>query len=787
MCFKSKHFKTEQLIGNRICVRTTTINTASIMSGRVRLKENGLLDEDLPSLLEIVFKYLSSNLKVVYNENPFNNYFELKDGVVIPNEICDRFLKYHQDCNQDVNDLFIYIFRDVNRTPLKHVSLRNCTITDDGMAMLLKHNLVSLSMWYCDSVTKNCWPTLVKYSSRLKVLELGRYVDILNSRPPDEKNPIDFELNLPHLKKLRLNAVVLQKSLKFSHLTNLSYLDLTACTFSEFSVAALVNLPNLTTLILFNVWPLESELPVICKLSKLTALDISTALGANGNFTNPDQLLAMIVESLPLLTHLDISGTNLAGTGVAQFKASEKVRSSDIPGLVSRATNPLQFLGLYNTAHSACRRFDIPAIKISGEANEEQILTSAIVYQDRPIMLTKVLNDLYHLLRFESCRSIHSALDVVLSAMDRHLRVKHMQISGSATLFYIVKGRDKNKFGTPLKNHIIRTLLNGMTTHLSDDTMMRNGCLTLCQFSIPGDVLFEYERLVKILLHGVSDSEQEGFVQRIAIYLLNSLACQVDGRQKLFLGDLGAISTMLDLINDRLSRKVFDDVMEVAWSTMWNVTDETPLNCERFLDGLGMEYFLGCLICFPDKEELVRNMMGLLGNVAEVKSLRHRLMTTEFITVFSTLLDSSSDGIEVSYNAAGVLSHIASDGVEAWTIETPTREEVLRRMVMAIERWDLEAERNINYRSFEPILGLIRCYETPECQHWAVWALANLTKVYPLKYCRLVEEERGLDMLQDLINHPLPNGCIKNLANMVVLNCSPPESQNGEVMMVYDG
>lgn len=54
--------------------------------------------------------------------------------------------------------------------------------------------------------------------------------------------------------------------------------------------------------------------------------------------------------------------------------------------------------------------------------------------------------------------------------------------------------------------------------------------------------LFEYERLVKILLHGVSDTEQEGFVQRIAIYLLNSLACQVDGRQKLFLGDLGAIT-----------------------------------------------------------------------------------------------------------------------------------------------------------------------------------------------------------------------------------------------------
>lgn len=121
--------------------------------------------------------------------------------------------------------------------------------------------------------------------------------------------------------------------------------------------------------------------------------------------------------------------------------------------------------------------------------------------------------------------------------------------------------------------------------------------------------------------------------------------------------------------------------------------------------------------------------MGLLGNVAEVQRLRYRLMTTEYINVFSSLLDSNSDGIEVSYNAAGILAHIASDGADAWTIATPSREEVLDRMIQAIQRWTLTTERNINYRSFEPILGLIRCYDTPACQMWAVWALANLTKV----------------------------------------------------------
>lgn len=52
---------------------------------------------------------------------------------------------------------------------------------------------------------------------------------------------------------------------------------------------------------------------------------------------------------------------------------------------------------------------------------------------------------------------------------------------------------------------------------------------------------------------------------------------------------------MLEIIKDRLNRQICDDVLEVAWSTMWNVTDETAINCERFLDGRGMEYFLGCL------------------------------------------------------------------------------------------------------------------------------------------------------------------------------------------------
>lgn len=66
------------------------------MSGQVCLKENGILDEDLPTLLESVFKSLSKNLHLLYTKDGSNsNEITLRDDIVIPNEICDRFVLAH--------------------------------------------------------------------------------------------------------------------------------------------------------------------------------------------------------------------------------------------------------------------------------------------------------------------------------------------------------------------------------------------------------------------------------------------------------------------------------------------------------------------------------------------------------------------------------------------------------------------------------------------------------------------------------------------------------------------
>ncbi|KAG8230818.1 hypothetical protein J437_LFUL010598, partial [Ladona fulva] len=608
--------------------------------GYLTLPPNLLVEDNTPysapeSLLDLCLKYLVGNLETFCVEDPVSKTIFLKEGLTLPCEICEKILEVGQQ-NQCLEDRFVKIFENTQATRLKRVRLRNAHITDSGLCILLNHNLLELDLNNCVGLTKLSLRYINKHGDELSSLVIGPSVNIL----PDNLHP-DYEegmsedgtyayiIRAPNLRKLAVRNFNNNIPVQFFRtlvrpLNRLTHLDLSGC-YDLGDLSYLCELKNLCSLVLHNVRRIQENVDSICRLENLRHLDISQSNEKHGIFLNENQTLANIVESLKNLTSLDISGTNLAGTGVAQHSSAfssqpkkdseagpdKNVARTDIPGLSSRVSNHLDFLGLYATHHGACRRYDIPARKISGDANEDQILTAAAAYIDRPEVLPKVLNDLYHLFRYETCKNISKALTVVLEAMDRHIFEKHIQISGSATLFYIVKGKDKHSFSMRMKRKIICTLLNGMSIHRDDDTMMRNGCLTLCQFRIPQDVLFAYERLIHILLHIVLEMEQEGFVQRIGIYLLNSLACQVEGRQKQLLGDLGTIDKMLALIEDRLKRKICDDVMEVAWSTMWNVTDETAINCERFLDGKGMKFFVECLAVTAKYCSLVESEGGL--------------------------------------------------------------------------------------------------------------------------------------------------------------------------------
>jgi len=770
-----------------------------------QIKKTIWVENSPESLLKLATRYCIKNKEVFTEQLPCGS-LKLLDSLYLPLEICESLFQICHEEHIDIDDNFTNIFADSQNSKLRQLTICNASVSDNGMRCLLAHSLKKISVTNCVKLTTQTLEFINECSDNLISISVDNtfqiFPDYLSTANPDSEDDEcedddlglmenmyekrHFILKAPRLKNLCIKDLYIVQGRNYFNtlckaLPNLTHLDLSGLMHSQGlqNLKFLLNCPHLVSLILHNVKEVKAALNTLCQMKKVEHLDISQFDELYGDFDQPAEFLEEIIFNLPALKSLDISGTNLVAD-YSKMGGRCDGKQCDIPGLARRIENPLEFLGLYKTHHEASRRQHIPAHVISGNSSEEQMLIAGRRYHDRPMILENVLDDLMMMIRHEACKDLEEVVDITILSMERYQKEKKVQINATAILHYLLPILAQNKhsgvFNVAVKKRMMGVLLDTMVEHKEDTHLMMNGCMVLWQFKVPEDLLCLYERVVEILLYIGEYHSVEGeshTIQRAAVLLLNGLVCHVDGEQKRVMG-IKIIDTMLRIVRNKLQFKLCDDVMETAWSAMWNVTDETPANSERFLDKHGMELFLKCKETFPNKLDLLRNMMGLLGNVAEVKQCRKRLMTSAFVEEFSFLLDSLTDGIEVSYNAAGVLSHMASDGPEAWTIACPARDHVLERLVRAVNRWDINTNRNINYRSLSPIISLLSVTHTRECQLWATWALANLTKFDENKYCPLVEQEGGLKHIQEIIEEIISEGltvtCKPNSVNEKLIN-----------------
>ena len=66
------------------------------------------------------------------------------------------------------------------------------------------------------------------------------------------------------------------------------------------------------------------------------------------------------------------------------------------------------------------------------------------------------------------------------------------------------------------------------------------------------------------------------------------------------------------------------------------------------------------------------------NNIAEVPKLREYLMREDFLMLSKQLMQATQ--IDVSYFAAGIIAHLASDGIEKWLVGSE-KEEILTQLV----------------------------------------------------------------------------------------------------------
>ena len=182
-----------------------------------------------------------------------------------------------------------------------------------------------------------------------------------------------------------------------------------------------------------------------------------------------------------------------------------------------------------------------------------------------------------------------------------------------------------------------------------------------------------------------------------------------------------------------------DSRLTNAWVNLWEILyDEDKLlsNGKLILAGDGVELFLKCASNFPENSGLNRAMLGAFSGIAEVKELRPKLLTSEkFIQTILDLADSTACS-DVSYMSLGILVQMVKDDQETWSISKPSYTATCQKIDRILKKWEISEDVKFRgyYNSFEPILPLL---EFPQCQHFALWTLACVTRSVKSKYLLL--------------------------------------------------
>ena len=202
-----------------------------------------------------------------------------------------------------------------------------------------------------------------------------------------------------------------------------------------------------------------------------------------------------------------------------------------------------------------------------------------------------------------------------------------------------------------------------------------------------------------------------------------------------------------------------------------------------FLDEDGMELFLDVLRIFPNESAIETKVLGLLNNIAEVSWLRTSLLVAPFIEVLRTLLRSNS--IEVSYFAAGIVAHLASDKLEKWSVQGIPKSAITRELWTVVSHWIYPDEEMVAYRSFKPFFPLLVPKQEEAVQLWAVWAIHHVCTKNPARYlfdinltiiiddpvpryCGMLAAQGGHTVLLELVREPSTHIMVANITDQVL-------------------
>ncbi|XP_029309498.1 protein zyg-11 homolog isoform X2 [Cottoperca gobio] len=687
---------------------------------------------------------------------------------LFPQEMADQLLR-KMATKGLLNDTTVGIFRNCKELRLHRASIRCCPVSAEAFRLALcPHRLQELdASWVSGGLTgANIVSGLAsnpECRSSLQRLSLtGLHMDF-ESLVEDGGARVGFS-SLHGLRALNLANTDLTDAVlaDICTLPQLESLDISCSAVSK--LTALLDCKNtLKSLMAHRVRQLDMSparlLFVLSQLHALRHLDFSEDHFAVDDSDGRDgqetvrQLLEGSAHVLPSLVSLDISGRKR--TTEAAVRAFVEARG----GLV--------FLGLLATGASSCDILTSQKnLKVTGEANENQVCEALWRYRDRECFIREALVHLYNLTT-DIDKPRPDMLKLVLSGMQSHPASLHVHLVATACMFNLTTQNLAEAMPVSLLSSTVTQLLYAMTSFPNHQQVQKNCLLALCSDYILQDVPFD-KYLAAMLVIKWLRSHEDPTLQRMAVAVISILVAKLSTEEMAQLGkDAFIMKQLLAIVQQKAMVGVVDSTLKFALSALWNLTDEMPTAARNFIECQGLELYEEVLETYYTEPSIQQKVLGLLNNIAEVEVLQADLMEEGLLEHILSLLQDSQVEVGVHYFAGGTLAQLASRP-EAWTLGDELRSATLKQLHASIMTWTQLEREIVSYRSLRPFCPLLQTWQPSGVQLWAVWAIHLVCCQNPSHYSSMMEKEGVTELLSALAAHPDTHDDIKGLSDGIL-------------------
>uniref|UniRef100_A0A669EP32 Zyg-11 family member, cell cycle regulator, like n=1 Tax=Oreochromis niloticus TaxID=8128 RepID=A0A669EP32_ORENI len=687
---------------------------------------------------------------------------------VFPQETADQLLN-HMAAKEILNDTTVGIFRNCKELRLRRASIRSCPLSAEAFHLALcPHRLLELdASWVSGGLTGadivSGLASNPECRSSLQRLSLNGLRLDWESLEANGGIHVGFSslrgLRMLNLANTDLNDAALEDICTLPHLETL---DISCSAISK--LTALLECKNtLRSLIAHRQRHLDmSPARLVFVFSQLHALkhldfsedhfSVDDSDGRDGDET-VRQLLEGSPQVLPSLVSLDISGRKrISEAAIRSFVESRS-------GLV--------FLGLLATGVSSCDFFSTQKnLKVTGEADENQVCEALRRYRDRECFVREALVHLYSLTT-DTDKPQPDVLKLVVSGMQRHPTSLHIHLVATACVFNLTTQDLAEAMPISLLSSTVTQLLNTMKNFPNHQQVQKNCLLALCSDYILQEVPFDKYLAAMLVINWLS-SHEDPTLQRMAVAVISILVAKLSTEEMAqFSKDIFIMKQLLAIVQQKAMVGVVDSTLKFALSALWNLTDEMPVAARNFIECRGLELYEEVLESYYTEPSIQQKVLGLLNNIAEVEELQVDLMEEDLLEHILSLLQDSQVDVGVRYFAGGILAHLASRP-DAWTLENELRSTVLKQLHDSIMTWTHLEREMVSYRSFHPFCPLLQTCQPAGVQLWAVWAIHLVCTQNTSHYSSMLEKEGLTELLKALAAHPSTHSDIKGLSDSIL-------------------